>query len=89
MAGLTGICRHVAAFLFWVEMSVKMHSSKSVTDQKAYWVIPSNNASPQPQELINTDFRSSQLKRKCIESALIASPTNHLHEETFPRKRKY
>ena len=32
-------------------------------------------------KLINIDFRSPQLKRKCIETALIISPTNHLHEK--------
>ena len=69
-------------------MSVKIHSSKTVTDQKAYWVTPSNNASLQPQELINIDFRSPQLKRKCIETALITSPTNQLHEKNLPPKKK-
>ena len=60
-----------------------------VTDQKAYhWVTPSNNTSLQPQELIHIDFRSPQLKRKCIETALITSPTNHLHEKNIPPKKK-
>ena len=76
------ICtRLAAALLLWVEISVKIHFSKTVTDQKAYWVTPSNNTSLQPQELINIDFRSPQLKRRCIETALITSPTNHLHEK--------
>ena len=81
MAGLAEVCTHVAALLFWVEMSVKIHSSKTVTAQKAYWVTPSNNATLQLQKLINIDFRSPQLKRKCIKTALITSPTNHLHEK--------
>ena len=69
-------------------MSVKIHSSKTVTDRKEYLVTPSNNASLQPQELINIDFRFPQLKRKCIETALITSPTNHLHEKNLPPKKK-
>ena len=88
MAGLAEVCTHVAALLFWVEMSVKIHFSKTATDQKSYWVTPSNNASLQPQELINIDFRSPQLKRKCIETALITSPTNQLHEKNLPPKKK-
>ena len=88
MAGSAEVCTHVAAPLFWVEMSVKIHTSKTVTDQKAYWLTPSNNTSLQPQELINIDFRSPQLKRKCIETALITSPTNHLHEKNLPPKKK-
>ena len=79
MAGLAEVCTHVAALLSWVEMSVKIHSSKTVIDQKAYWVTPLNNTSLQPQELINIDFRSPQLKSKHIESALTISPTNYLH----------
>ena len=88
MAGLAEVCTHVAALLFWVEMSVKIHSSKTVTDRKEYLVTPSNNASLQPQELINIDFRFPQLKRKCIETALITSPTNHLHQLNLPPKKK-
>ena len=87
MAELAEVCTHVAALLFWVEMSVKIRSSKTVTDQKAYWVTPSNNASLQPQELINIDFRSPQLKRKCIDIALITSPINHLHEKKTLKKK--
>ena len=88
MAWLAEVCTHVAALLFWVEMSVKIHTSKTVTDQKAYWVIPSNNTSLQLQEFINIDFRSPHLKRKCIETALITSPTNNLHEKNLPPKKK-
>ena len=84
IAGLAEVCTNVDALLFWVEMSVKIDTSKIVTVQKAYWVTPSNNTSLQPQKLINIDFRSAQLKRKCIETALISS-TNHLHgKKTFP-----
>ena len=89
MSRLAEVCTHVAALLFQVEMSIKIRSSKTATDQKAYWGTPSNNASLQSQELINIDFRSPQLKRKCIETALITSRTNQLPEKkTFPRKRK-
>ena len=88
MAGLAEVCKHVAALLFWVEMSVKMHTSKTVTELKAYWVTPSNNTSLQPQELINIDFRSPQLQRKCIETALITSPKNNLHEKNLSPKNK-
>ena len=66
MAGLAEVCTHVATLLFWVEMSVKVHSSKTITDQYAFWVTPSSNASLQPQELISIDFRSPQLKKNAL-----------------------
>ena len=43
MAGLAEACTHVAALLFWVEMVIKIHNSKTVTDKQAYWVTPSNS----------------------------------------------
>ena len=68
-------------------MSVKIDTSKTVTVQKAYWVTPSNNTSLKPHKLINIDFRSAQLKRKCIETALISS-TKHLHgKKPSPEKK--
>ena len=68
-------------------MSVKIDTSKIVTVQKAYWVTHSNNTSLKPHKLINIDFRSAQLKRKCIETALISS-TNHLHgKKPSPEKK--
>ena len=41
MAGLAEVCTHVAADLFWIEITVKMRESRTVTDKKAYWVTPS------------------------------------------------
>ena len=66
MAGLAKVCTHAAALLFSVEISVKIHTSETVTYQKAYWVTLSNNISLQPKELVNIDYRSHQLKRKSI-----------------------
>ena len=43
MAGLEGACTHITALLFWVEMLIKIHNSKTVTDKQAYWVSPSNS----------------------------------------------
>ena len=70
-------------------MLVSIHTPKVVNDQKADWVTSSNNTSLQLQKLLNIDFRSPQLKRISIETALMTSPTNHLHEKKTSRKRKY
>ena len=43
MAGLAEACTHIAALLFWVEMLIKIHNSKTVTDKQAYWVSPPNS----------------------------------------------
>ena len=64
MAGLAEACTYVAALLFWVEMVIKIHNSKTVTDEQ---VSPSNSDTfLQPEMLFSIDFRSPQFK-KCIE----------------------
>lgn len=40
MAGLGESCTHVAALLFYIEAAVKLHKSKTVTEEKAYWTLP-------------------------------------------------
>ena len=54
MTGLVETCTHVAALLFWVEMVIKIHNSKTITDKQAYWVPPSNlDTFLQPKMLLN------------------------------------
>lgn len=41
MAGLGESCSHVALLLWAVEAGAKKRDSLTVTDEKAYWVLPS------------------------------------------------
>ena len=76
MAGLAKACTHVAALLLWVEMVVKIHNSKTVTDKQAYCGSPSNSDTfLQPEMLFNIDFRSPQFKKKSIEKHINLSST--------------
>ena len=40
MAGLGEACSHVAAVMFYVECAVRIRNSKTVADEKAYWMLP-------------------------------------------------
>ena len=40
MAGLGESCSHVASLLWAVESGVRIRESMTVTEKKAYWVIP-------------------------------------------------
>ena len=40
MAGLGETCSHVASLLFAVESGVRIRDSMTVTQKKAYWVMP-------------------------------------------------
>ena len=41
MAGLGESCTHVASLLWAIESGVRIRDSMTVTEKKAYWVIPS------------------------------------------------
>jgi hypothetical protein len=43
MAGLGEACTHIAALLFAIEASVKLRDSKTVTEEKTYWLLPTSN----------------------------------------------
>ena len=40
MAGLGESCSHVASLLWAVEAGVRLRDSMTVTQKKAYWVLP-------------------------------------------------
>ena len=65
-----------AALLFSVEMVIKIHNSKTVTDKQAYWVPPSNSdVFLQLEMLLNIDFRSPQFKKQSKEQHFNPSST--------------
>ena len=64
MAGLAEACTHIAAILFWVEMSIKIRNSKTVQDKLAYWVNPSMpDKQINPQMIRNINFWTAKKKR--------------------------
>ena len=42
MAGLGESCSHVGAVLIHIECAVNIESSKTCTEEKAYWLLPSS-----------------------------------------------
>ena len=41
MAGLGEACSHIGAILFYIDATVQIRDSKTVTQEKAYWMLPS------------------------------------------------
>ena len=41
MAGLGEACSHVASLMFYIDTAVRIRDSKTVTQEKAYWMLPS------------------------------------------------
>ena len=49
--------------LFWIEISIKIRESSTVTDRASYWVAPSNLRHLQPQKIQYIDFRAPKRKK--------------------------
>ena len=64
MAGLGESCSHIGAILFFVA-TVRIRDSKTVTEEKAYWMLPASLKSVPYAEVVDINFTSlDTLKRK-------------------------
>ncbi|XP_047135771.1 uncharacterized protein LOC124812781 [Hydra vulgaris] len=71
MAGLGEACSHIGAVLFYIDAAVRIRDSKTVTEKKAYWMLPSSIKDIPYAECIDIDFTSpNTLKRKFDEEIL-------------------
>jgi len=67
MAGLGETCTHVAAMLFALEFNVRQREKKTVTQEKAYWLVPSVREAPYA-EASEIDFTSAKTKKKQMDT---------------------
>lgn len=56
MAGLGKTCTHVTALLFWIDAAVKLRDSKTLTEEKAYWLLPSTVKKVEYKQVRDIDF---------------------------------
>ncbi|KAK3887074.1 hypothetical protein Pcinc_008839 [Petrolisthes cinctipes] len=70
MVARSGTCSHVAAVLFYIEAAVRIRGQKTVTQEKAYWLLPRALGKLQYEEVSNTDFTSSARKKKQFDDSL-------------------
>ena len=63
MAGLGESCSHVGAMLFRIEAAVKLRNSKTVTQEKSYWLLPSSIQKVEGRPVKETDFTSAKTKK--------------------------
>ena len=65
MAGLGEACTHIAALLFSIDDIVQVRDNKTVTQEKAYWLLPTSVKGVEYKECREIDFSSAKsLKRK-------------------------
>ena len=70
MAGLGKTCTHVAALLFAIEATVKVRDSKTVTEEKAYWLLPAGVSGATYREVSDIDFTSAKTKKKLLDLSI-------------------
>lgn len=63
-------CTHVGALLFKVDACVRLRDSATVTDQPAYWMLPSNISKVLPEVGYKIDFSSAAAKRRSLNSLI-------------------
>ena len=83
-AGIGKVCSHVGALLFAIEASVKIRNTKTVTEEKAYWMLPQPVKKVEYKRIRDIDFTSAKTKKKKLDrSNQENSPVN-----SGPRQRK-
>ncbi|XP_072047343.1 uncharacterized protein [Amphiura filiformis] len=82
MAGLGETCTHVASLLFAIEYYIRKKEKATVTEEKAYWLVPSVKKVPYA-EVVNIDFTSAKTKKKIMDSD---KPTERSQVATTPKQ---
>lgn len=77
MAGLGEACTHIAALLFAIEASVKLRDSKTVTEEKAYWLLPTSVKGVKYKECSEIDFTSAKTLKKKLDCKLDLCATSN------------
>ena len=57
------VCSHVGALLFAIEATVKIRNSATVTEEKAYWLLPANMAKIDYRPIREIDFTGAKTKQ--------------------------
>ena len=76
MAGLGEVCTHVGAVLFFVTSAVEIRSSRTVTQEKAYWLLPSGTKGINYEQVEDINFKSAKSLKKDIDCAISQTPPN-------------
>ena len=69
-AGLGSICTHMAAILHYMSIATKIREAKTVTQEPAYWLLPSAVRNAPPAEAAEIDFSSAKRKRCKLDNAI-------------------
>ena len=71
MAGLAESCSHVGSLLFAIEAAVKIRNSATVTQTKAYWLLPSGINKVEYAEVNDINFTSMKTRKKQMDKCFV------------------
>lgn len=89
MAGLGETCSHVAAILFALETSVRLHTGKTCTSVACSWLAPSTSKGVEYAEARNIEFHSAKSKLKESRRQLFQSVPGRRFMRNEVSKRPY
>ena len=69
-AGLGATCTHVAAMLFYIEAAIRIRETPTVTQEKAYWLLPNPVREVPYLEISATNFTSASSKRLKLDESI-------------------
>ena len=67
MAGLGESCSHAGALMFYIEAPVTIRESKTVTQEKAYWLLPSAHKEVEYKEVVSIDFTAPKTAERKLD----------------------
>ena len=76
MAGSGEVCTHVGAVLFFVSSAIEIRSSRTVTQEKAYWLLPSGTKGINYEQVEDITFKSAKSLKKDSDCAISQTPPN-------------
>ena len=85
MAGSGESCFHVGAILFAVEAATRVRDSKTVTQEKAYWLLPAAHREIKYSEVCKINFVTKSLKRKMDSCISNSTTTTNASEPNKPK----
>ena len=71
MAGLAESCSHVGSLLFAIEAAVKIRNSATVTQTKAYWLLPSGINKVEYAEVNDINVTSTKTRKKQMDKCFV------------------
>ena len=66
-AGLGEACTHVGTLMFKIDAAIRIRESKTVTQEKAYWLLPASKSCVSYSPVSDIDFTSVKSKKKQLD----------------------